>query len=138
MKLTPAHDFNDYHLGKTHKLDLINVLNDDGTLNNNAGPLFEGQKRSEARYAVVEELKKLGLFVKENDIAMRIPRCEESKDIMEPLIKPQRWMRMTKMANTAFQAVKSNEIKVSPSSTSKSYERWMSNVQYWCLSRQLW
>jgi valyl-tRNA synthetase len=138
VKLTPAHDFNDYNLGKTHQLDFVNVLNDDGTLNSNAGPLFEGQKRFNARYAVVQELKKLGLFVKEEDHAMKIPRCEKSKDIIEPLIKPQWWMRMTEMADTALQAVKSGEITISPPSASKSYERWMSNVQDWCLSRQLW
>jgi valyl-tRNA synthetase len=138
VKLTPAHDFNDYNLGKMHQLDFINVLNDDGTLNDNAGPLFEGQKRFDARYTVVEELKKFGLFVKEEDHAMKIPRCEKSKDIIEPLIKPQWWMRMTEMADTALQAVKSGEITISPPSASKSYERWMSSVQDWCLSRQLW
>ncbi|KAF2237140.1 valyl-tRNA synthetase [Viridothelium virens] len=138
VKLTPAHDFNDYKLGETHHLDFINILNDDGTLNDNAGPQFEGQKRFDARYAVVEELKKLGLFVKQEDHAMKIPRCERSKDVVEPLIKPQWWMRMTEMADAALQSVKHGDIAISPPTAGRSYERWMSGVQDWCLSRQLW
>jgi valyl-tRNA synthetase len=137
VKLTPAHDFNDYQLGKTHGLDFINILNDDGTLNSNAGP-FQNQRRFDARYTVVEELKKLGLFTKQEDHAMKIPRCEKSKDIIEPLMKPQWWMRMGDMAAAALRAVRAGEIKIAPPSAEKSYERWMSSIQDWCLSRQLW
>jgi valyl-tRNA synthetase len=138
VKLTPAHDLNDYKLGKTHHLDFVNILNDDGTLNANAGPQFEGQKRFDARYAVVEELKRLGLFTRQEDHAMTIPRCEKSKDVIEPLIKPQWWMRMADMADAALQVVKRGEITISPVSARRAYERWMSDVQDWCLSRQLW
>ena len=89
VKLTPAHDFNDYQLGQRHGLEFVNILNDDGTLNENAGPKFQGQKRFDARYTVVEELTKLGLFVKKEPNPMKVPLCEKSKDVIEPLMRPQ-------------------------------------------------
>ena len=138
VKLTPAHDYNDYQLGKTHKLDFINILNDDGTLNSNAGPEFQGQKRFDARYTVVAKLKELGLFVKQEAHAMKIPRCEKTKDIIEPVIKPQWWMRMGEMAEAALKVVQNGEINIAPPTARRSYERWMSSIQDWCLSRQLW
>lgn len=137
VKLTPAHDFNDYNLGTAHKLDFINILNDDGTLNANAGP-FAGQKRFDARYTVVEELTKLGLFVKKEPNAMKIPLCEKSKDVIEPVIKPQWWMSMKDMAADALKAVDDGRIKIVPESANKSYHRWMASVNDWCISRQLW
>jgi valyl-tRNA synthetase len=138
VKLTPSHDFNDYQLGKKHGLEFINILNDNGTLNANVGPQFEGQKRFDARYTVVEELKKLGLFVKQESHAMKIPLCEKSKDVIEPLMKPQWWMRMREMADAALEVVQKGEVKIAPASAAKSYERWMTSIQDWCLSRQLW
>ncbi|OJJ50773.1 hypothetical protein ASPZODRAFT_126710 [Penicilliopsis zonata CBS 506.65] len=137
VKLTPAHDFNDYQLGQRHNLEFINILNEDGTLNANAGP-FKGQKRFDARYTVVEELTKLGLFVKKESNPMKIPLCEKSKDVIEPLIKPQWWMRMNDMADAAVQAVEQGRITIAPESAKKSYFRWMSSVNDWCISRQLW
>jgi valyl-tRNA synthetase len=137
VKLTPAHDQNDYNLGKTHNLEFINVLNDDGTLNANAGP-FQGQKRFDARYTVVEELTKLGLYVKKEPNAMKIPLCEKSKDVIEPVIKPQWWMSMKEMASEALKAVDDGRIKIMPESSNKSYHRWMESVNDWCISRQLW
>lgn len=138
VKLTPAHDFNDYQLGERHNLEFVNILNGDGTLNSNAGSEFEGQKRFDARYKVVEELTKLGLFVKKESNAMKIPLCEKSKDVIEPLIKPQWWMKMTEMADAAVKAVEDDRIKISPPSAKKSYQRWLSSINDWCLSRQLW
>jgi valyl-tRNA synthetase len=90
VKLTPAHDSNDYKLGQTHGLAFINILNDNGTLNENCGP-FQDLKRFDARYRVVDELKRRGLFVQQESHPMTIPLCEKSKDIIEPLIKPQ-WL----------------------------------------------
>lgn len=138
VKLTPAHDQNDYNLGKTHGLDFINILNDDGTLNSNAGPEFAGQKRFDARYNVIEALKKDGLFIKQEDNAMIIPRCSKTQDIVEPLIKPQWWMKMKGMAAAALDVVKKGELKIAPESAAKNYDHWMSDVHDWCLSRQLW
>jgi valyl-tRNA synthetase len=138
VKLTPAHDPNDYQLGQKHGLEFINILNDDGTLNKNAGPTFEGLRRFDARYKIVEELTKLGLFVKAESHAMKIPLCEKSKDVIEPRLKPQWWMRMQEMADAALKVVRDGEITIAPESARKSYERWMSSVNDWCLSRQLW
>lgn len=137
VKLTPAHDFNDYNLGQTHKLEFINILNEDGTLNSNAGP-FEGQKRFDARYNVVEELTKLGLFVKKEPNAMKIPLCEKSKDVIEPMIKPQWWVRMRELADAGLEVVEKGEIKILPESAKKSYQRWLTSINDWCISRQLW
>lgn len=138
VKLTPAHDFNDYNLGQRHNLEFVNILNGDGTLNSNAGPEFEGQKRFDARYKVVEELTKRGLFVKKESNPMKIPLCEKSKDVIEPLIKPQWWMKMTEMADAAVQAVEVDKITIAPATAKKSYQRWLSSINDWCLSRQLW
>jgi valyl-tRNA synthetase len=137
VKLTPAHDFNDYQLGKRHDLAFINILNENGTLNENAGS-FNGQKRFDARYSVVEELTKLGLFVKKESNPMKIPLCEKSKDVIEPLIKPQWWMRMDELAKAGIDAVDEGRITIAPDSANKSYKRWLSNINDWCLSRQLW
>ncbi|QDS78169.1 Valine--tRNA ligase, mitochondrial [Venturia effusa] len=137
VKLTPAHDQNDYNLGKTHALDFINILNDDGTLNSNAGE-FAGQKRFDARYNVIEALKRDGLFVKQEDNAMIIPRCSKTQDVVEPLMKPQWWMKMKDMADAALDVVKKGDLKIAPASAAKNYNHWMSDVHDWCLSRQLW
>src|SRR3569833_1541646 len=137
VKLTPAHDFNDYQLGQRHKLAFINILNEDGTLNSNAGP-FKGQRRFDARYTVVEELKKKGLFVKTEPNPMKIPLCEKTKDVIEPFIKPQWWMRMKEMASAALDVVEQGKVKIAPDTALRSYRLWMSNVNDWCLSRQLW
>lgn len=137
VKLTPAHDFNDYKLGETHNLDFINILNDDGTLNANAGP-FQGQKRFDARYTVTEELTKLGLFVKKENNAMKIPICEKSKDVIEPILKPQWYVSMKEMASEALKAVDDGRITIQPESANKSYHRWLENTMDWNISRQLW
>lgn len=84
----PAHEANDFALGTKHNLEFINILNEDGTLNHNAGP-FAGQKRYDARYAVIDELTKRGLFVKKENNSMKVPLCSRSGDVIEPIIKPQ-------------------------------------------------
>ena len=137
VKLTPAHDPNDFNLGKKHSLAFINILNDNGTMNKNTGR-FEGQKRFDARYTVVEALKKEGLFVKKEENAMKVPICSRSGDIIEPIMKPQWWMKMDSLAKPAIKAVEDGEIKIRPASSEKYYLHWMNNIQDWCLSRQLW
>ena len=136
VKITPAHDANDFAIGVRHSLPFINILNDGGTMNQNAGK-FQGQKRYDVRYAVVEELTNLNLFVRKESNPMTIRRCDKSKDIVEPLLKPQWWMRMDDLAAPAIAAVKSGEIKTRPESAEKSYFRWLDNINDWCLSRQL-
>ncbi|KAK4682931.1 Valine--tRNA ligase, mitochondrial [Podospora pseudoanserina] len=137
VKLTPAHDFNDYKLGVAHKLEFINVLTEDGLINEN-GAMFQGQKRFNARYTVVEELARLGLFVKKEPNAMVIPICERSGDVIEPRMAPQWWVKMEDMARDAMRVVESGEIKISPESARKSYFQWLNNITDWCISRQLW
>ncbi|KAI9893406.1 MAG: hypothetical protein M1814_006703 [Vezdaea aestivalis] len=137
VKITPAHDPNDFNLGKAHNLEFINILNDNGTLNDNAGT-FAGQRRFDARYTVEQALKDKGLFVKKDDNPMKVPICSRSKDVIEPLMKPQWWMRMDTLAKPALDAVKNGDIKVRPETAEKNYISWLSNMHDWCLSRQLW
>lgn len=137
VKLTPAHDPNDFNLGKAHNLKFINILNDNGTINENGGS-YAGQKRFDVRYTIQDDLKKLGLYVDKKDNPMKVPLCEKSKDVIEPLLKPQWWMKMDELAKEGLEVVKSGEIKILPESAEKSYYRWMENMQDWCLSRQLW
>lgn len=138
VKMTPAHDPNDFALGQKHKLKFINILNDDGTLNENAGPMFAGKRRFDARYQVKDELEKLGLFVKTENNAMKIPLCQKTKDVIEPIMKPQWWMKMRGLADEAMKAVETGQIKIRPDSAERNYFMWMRNIQDWCLSRQLW
>ncbi|KAI9812446.1 MAG: hypothetical protein M1827_004677 [Pycnora praestabilis] len=137
VKITPAHDANDFALGQRHNLEFINILNDDGTLNHNTGS-FNGTKRFDARYEVIVKLKEVGLYVKWENNPMRVPICDRSKDVIEPLMKPQWWMKMQGMADAAAKAVREGDIKIRPETAEKSYLRWMDNVNDWCLSRQLW
>ncbi|RAK76451.1 valine--tRNA ligase [Aspergillus fijiensis CBS 313.89] len=137
VKITPAHDFNDFNRGKAHNLEFISVLNDDGTFNSKGGP-FAGMKRFDARYKVIEMLKEKGLYVKWEHNPMKIPRCAKSNDVIEPILKPQWWMKMKDLAEPAITAVESGEIIIRPESAEKSYFRWLNNINDWCLSRQLW
>lgn len=137
VKITPAHDPNDFILGTRHNLEFINILNDNGTMNYNTGN-FQGLKRFDARYKVIEALKERGLYVKWENNAMKVPLCSKSKDVIEHLMKPQWWMRMRGLADAAVKAVKDGEIKIRPESAEKSYFKWLENINDWCLSRQLW
>lgn len=137
VKITPAHDPNDFALGQRHKLEFVNILNDDGTMNANAGK-FEGTRRFDARYAVVEDLKAKGLYVKKENNPMRVPVCQRSKDIIEPIIKPQWWMHMRELADAAIEVVRKGEILIRPESAEKNYYRWLEDINDWCISRQLW
>lgn len=137
VKITPAHDPNDEILGRRHNLEFITILNDDGTLNRDTGG-FQGLPRFEARYKVIDALKERGLWVKGESHAMSVPLCSRSKDVIEPLMKPQWWMRMRDLADAAVKAVKDGEIKIRPETSEKNYLRWHENINDWCLSRQLW
>lgn len=137
VKLTPAHDFNDFNLGQKHKLEFINILTDDGLMNDNAGP-FKGQKRFEVRYAIQDALKQKGLLVDKVDNPMTVPMCEKSKDIIEPIIKPQWWVRMKELAEPAIQVVRDGQIKIRPDIAERSYFRWLEDINDWCISRRLW
>jgi valyl-tRNA synthetase len=137
VKLTPAHDPNDFNLGKKHNLAFINILNDNGTMNKNTGS-FEGQKRFDVRYSIVAALEEKGLFVKKEDNPMKVPICSRSGDVVEPIMKPQWWMKMDGLAKSAVEVVEKGELKIHPANSEKIYKHWMNNIQDWCLSRQLW
>ncbi|RDA83270.1 hypothetical protein CP532_0987 [Ophiocordyceps camponoti-leonardi (nom. inval.)] len=137
VKLTPAHDPNDFTLGQRHKLEFINILTDDGLMNDNAGP-YKGQKRFDVRYSIQEALKEKGLYVDKKDNPMKVPLCEKSKDVIEPIMKPQWWVRMKEMAQPAMEAVRDGRITIKPDTAERSYFRWMEDINDWCISRQLW
>jgi valyl-tRNA synthetase len=137
VKMTPAHDFNDYEVGKRHNLEFINIMNDDGTFNENAGP-FKGMKRFHVRVAIVEELKKKGLFVGVKENPMVVPLCNKSGDIIEPIMKPQWWVNCKDMADEAIKAVTDGKLKITPKTSEGDWFRWLGNIQDWCVSRQLW
>lgn len=137
VKMTPAHDFNDCEVGKRHNLEFINILNDDGTLNNNCGE-FSGMKRFHARVAVLNALKEKGLYVETVDNAMTVPVCSKTGDVIEPLMKPQWWVNCKDMAADALQAAKDGRLTIKPQTSEKDYYRWMENINDWCISRQIW
>ncbi|KJZ73598.1 Valine--tRNA ligase [Hirsutella minnesotensis 3608] len=137
VKLTPAHDPNDFNLGQKHKLEFINIFTDDGLLNENAGP-YKGQKRFDVRYSIQDALKAKGLYVDKKDNPMKVPLCEKSKDVIEPIMKPQWWVRMKELAEPAMQVVRDGQIKIKPESAERSYFRWLEDINDWCISRQLW
>ena len=130
VKITPAHDATDFSRGKEHNLEFINILNDDGTLNENAGEL-KGMRRYDARYKVVEMLKEKGLFVKEEANPMSLRLCSKTKDVIEPVMKPQWWMKMKELAQPAIEVVKNGTLKIRPESAEKSYLQWLNNIQDW-------
>lgn len=138
VKITPAHDPNDFEVGKRHKLEFISILNDDGTLNENAGPEYAGLKRFDARAKVIEDLKTRGLFVEQKDNPMTIPTCLKSGDIIEPVLKPQWWVHQKKEAQESIKAVKDGRMKIVPKTSENEFFYWMNNIQDWCISRQLW
>ncbi|TPX15406.1 uncharacterized protein E0L32_004386 [Thyridium curvatum] len=137
VKITPAHDPNDFAIGKRHNLEFINIFTDDGLVNENGGE-YAGKKRFDVRYTLQDDLKKLGLYVDKKDNPMTVPICERSKDIIEPMLKPQWWVSMQDMAANAAQAVRDGRTKIKPETGEKAFYRWMTDIQDWCISRQLW
>ncbi|TDL17084.1 hypothetical protein BD410DRAFT_754782 [Rickenella mellea] len=138
VKITPAHDPNDYEVGQRHNLEFINILNDDGTFNANAGEKFQGMKRFHARVAVVQELKNLGLFIEVKDNPMQIPLCNKSGDVIEPILKPQWWINCKPLADEAIKRTRAGELVINPKQSEADWYRWLENIQDWCISRQLW
>lgn len=137
VKITPGHDFNDFEVGKRHKLEIIDLMNDDGTYNEAAGP-YKGMKRFHIRKQIVEDLKAKGLFVGVKENPMTVPVCSKSGDIIEPIMKPQWWVNCKPMAEAAVEAVKKGELKIAPKVSEGDWFRWLENIQDWCISRQLW
>ncbi|XP_050688997.1 valine--tRNA ligase-like isoform X2 [Eriocheir sinensis] len=137
VKITPAHDPNDYEVGKRHDLPFLNIFTDDGDIVEGYGQ-FTGMKRFEARHAVLEALKEKGLYVDTKDNPMVVPVCSRSKDIIEPMIKPQWYVKCSTMAQKAIEAVKSGKLEIIPKMHEKTWYHWMEEIRDWCISRQLW
>lgn len=137
VKITPAHDPNDYLCGKRHNLEFITVISDDGAMNENAGQ-FNGIMRYDARVAVEKALIEIGQFHGKVDNKMRLGLCSRSGDVIEPMIKPQWFVNCQEMANDAMEAVRSKELTILPEIHEKTWFRWLENIRDWCISRQLW
>jgi valyl-tRNA synthetase len=137
VKVTPAHDFNDFETGKRHKLEEINILELDGTLNDKAGR-FAGLDRKEARRAVKKALQELGLARGAKPHTLTLPRCQRSGGVVEPMISTQWFLKMKTMADQALAAVRSGETAIIPAEWTKTYDHFLENIQDWCVSRQLW
>jgi valyl-tRNA synthetase len=137
VKITPAHDPNDYGVGQRHNLEFINVFTDDGFINENGGK-FKGMKRFDCRRAIEEELKKLNLFVEKKDNKMRLGLCQRSNDVIEPLIKPQWYLKCGEIAPKMLEVVKNGDLKIYPKEEEETWNRWIGNLRDWCISRQLW
>lgn len=136
VKITPAHDFNDFEVGKRHNLPMINILNEDATLNENTP--FAGMTTMDARSKTIEKLTELGLMEKIEDHPMVIPYGERSGVVIEPLMTDQWFVDAPVLAKEAIRAVEDGEMQFVPKSYEKTYFEWMRNIQPWCISRQLW
>ncbi len=137
VKITPAHDPNDFEVGYRHSLPTIRVMNDDATMNENAGK-YAGMTREECRKAIVEDFDKLGLLVKIEDHEHNVGHCYRCHSSIEPIVSKQWFVKMKELAEPAIKAVKSGEISFLPKRFEKNYFFWMNNIRDWCISRQLW
>ncbi|HLF33498.1 MAG TPA: valine--tRNA ligase, partial [Cyclobacteriaceae bacterium] len=139
LKITPAHDPNDYEIGLRHNLPVIDTINDDGTLNDKCGVVkYTGIDRFEARKMIIRDLEKSGHLVGTQDFMTRIGRSERTQSIVEPKLSLQWFVRMKEISGKALKAVESGEVALHPSKFKNVYRHWMENVRDWCVSRQLW
>ncbi len=138
VKVTPAHDFNDFEVGQRHKLAMINILNLDGTLNENVPGKYRGMTVADARKAVVADLEAAGLLVKVEPHQLSLGRCQRSDDVVEPMLSLQWFVKAEPLAKPAIDAVNEGKTKFIPESWTKTYMHWMTNIRDWCISRQLW
>jgi valyl-tRNA synthetase len=137
VKITPAHDANDYACGERHKLEKINILNLDGTINANGGK-YAGMMRFDARIAILGDLKALGLYKGVKDNPMKLGKCSRSGDVIEPLLVPQWWVKCGEMAQRGLDVVKSGELEILPEMHIGTWNSWLNDIRDWCISRQLW
>ena len=138
VKITPAHDFNDFEVGKRHGLDMINIFDANASINENGGEDFRGLDRFEARKKVLEILKAQNLYIKEEKIVHTVPHGDRSNVVVEPWLMDQWYVDAYKLAQPAIKAVKNKKTKFVPANWDKTYFEWMNNIQPWCVSRQLW
>lgn len=137
VKITPAHDFNDFEIGKRHALEFINVLDESGIINGNGGP-YRGQERYAARKQVVADLDSQGLLDKVDDYVNAVGECYRCKTIIEPFMSKQWYVAVEPLAKEAIRAIETGETRIVPEQWEKTYYEWMYNIQDWCISRQIW
>ena len=138
VKITPAHDFNDYDVGHRHDLPIINILNEDASLNDEVPEKYRGMDRFEARKAVIADMDALGLLDKVEDHTMAVPRGERSGVVVEPFLSDQWFVDIKPLAEPAIKAVEDGTIEFIPKNAENIYFSWMRNIEDWCISRQLW
>ena len=138
VKITPAHDFNDFEIGKRHKLPFINILNFDGTLNENVPEKYQNMTVIEARNLVIKDLEQLKQLSKIEDHKVQIPRSERSNSILQPLVTNQWFVDVKSLSEEGIRVVKENETEFVPKNWENTYFSWMNEIQDWCISRQLW
>ncbi|MBM3802528.1 MAG: valine--tRNA ligase [Acidimicrobiia bacterium] len=137
VKVTPAHDPNDFEMGVRHHLPMISVIDEDGRMTEAAGP-FQGMERFECRREVLKQLKRLGLLESTSEHPHNVGHCDRCKTVVEPALSTQWFVRMQPLAEPAIQAVEDGRIRFVPGNWSKTYFEWMRNIRDWCISRQLW
>jgi valyl-tRNA synthetase len=138
VKITPAHDPNDFEVGRRHNLEQINILNPDGTLGDAAPAKYRGMKAKDARKLVVEDLKAAGLFVSEEAVKHSVGHCYRCHSVIEPFLSEQWFVRMKPLADKALKAWRDGEVRFFPQRWENTYEHWLTNIRDWCISRQLW
>ena len=138
VKITPAHDFNDYEIGQRHNLEIINVLTDDAKINANAPISYQGLDRFEARKVIVSDLDKQNLIEKIDPHTLMVPRGDRTNSIIEPYMTDQWFVKVKPLAEPAIDAVKNGSIRFVPENWEKTYFNWMENIEDWCISRQIW
>ena len=138
VKITPAHDFNDYAMGQRHDLEIINIFDVNASLNENAPEKYRGMDRYEARDLIVQDLKALGLLEKIDDHKLMVPRGDRSHTVIEPLLTDQWYVKAAPLAEPAIKAVEDGTIRFVPDNWKNTYYEWMRNIEDWCISRQIW
>ncbi|MDB5923239.1 MAG: Valine--tRNA ligase, partial [Betaproteobacteria bacterium] len=138
VKITPAHDFNDYQIGVRHKLEPINILTLEAKVNQNAPERYRGLDRFEARRMIVAELEAQGLLAEVKPHKLMVPRCGRTDAVVEPMLTDQWFVKMESLAQRGLDAVATGEIKFVPENWTNTYNQWLQNIQDWCISRQLW
>jgi valyl-tRNA synthetase len=138
VKITPAHDFNDYEMGQRHNLDVINILTDDAKINDTVKSAYIGMDRFDARKQIVKDLDDQGLLEKIEPHTLMVPRGDRTHSVIEPYMTDQWFVKVAPLAKPAIDAVKNGDIRFIPENWNKTYFNWMNNIQDWCISRQIW
>ena len=138
VKITPAHDFNDYEIGQRHSLEIINILTDDASININAPDKYQGLDRFDARKEVIKDLQDQNLIEKIDPHTLMVPRGDRTNSIIEPYMTDQWFVKVKPLAGPAIDAVKNGDIRFVPENWNKTYFNWMENIEDWCISRQIW